>query len=111
MNLSQYSVPDLIKLHHEIELELRKRHAADPAATEYHLRDLAEEWGAAVANLLDGAATKRDAPPLATRLYQHPLNPRLTWNGTGAKPPWIRQWEISGHKLSELEIQPGGPSR
>jgi DNA-binding protein H-NS len=109
MNLGQHSVPDLIKLHHEIEQELRKRHASDPETTEYHLRNLADEWGTAVADLLDGSATRQRAAARPARLYQHPLNPRLTWDGTGAKPPWVRQWEVGGHKLSELEIQPNKP--
>lgn len=109
MNLNQHSVPDLIKLHHEIERELRHRHASDPEGTEYHLRNLADEWGTAVADLLAGFATQPQASPKPAQLYQHPLNPRLTWNGTGAKPPWVRQWEVSGHKLSELEVQPHNP--
>jgi len=108
MNLSQHSIPDLIRLHQEIEHELRKRHARDPDTTEYHLRNLADEWGTAVAELLDGSATQQATSPRSTRLYQHPLNPRLRWDGTGAKPPWVRQWEVSGRKLSELEIQPHG---
>lgn len=106
MNLSQYSIPDLIKLHQDIKLELRKRHTDNPQETEYHLRNLASEWGAAVAELLDGSATRPTTSSRGTRLFQHPLNPRLTWDGTGAKPPWVQQWVTSGRELSELEVQP-----
>lgn len=107
MDLSRQSLRDLVELRRQIEEELRRRHARDPGNTEYHLRDLADEWGTAVADLLSGYASEsKHHPQVNPRRYQHPFDPRLTWSGTGAKPDWVRQWERSGHSLSELEVQP-----
>lgn len=107
MDLSRQSLSDLVGLRRQVEEELRRRHARDPEATEYHLRDLADEWGTAVADLLSGYASEsKHEPRQSTRLYQHPFDPRLTWSGAGAKPDWVRQWERSGHSLAELEVRP-----
>jgi DNA-binding protein H-NS len=107
MDLNGYSLRDLVGLRRQVEEEIRARHARDPEATEYHLRDLAQEWGTAVADLLSGFAPEnRAAAAKEQRRYQHPFDPRLTWSGTGAKPGWVREWESSGHSLSELEVRP-----
>lgn len=107
MDLSRYSLRDLIALRQQVEVEIRARHARDPETTEYHLRDLAREWGTAVADLMSGFApeTHEEAPKQQLQ-YQHPFDPRLTWSGTGAKPDWVREWESKGHSLSELEVRP-----
>lgn len=107
MDLSNYSLRDLVGLRQQIEAEIHARHARDPEATEYNLRDLADEWGTAVADLLSGnAAESRFSERRDVHRYQHPFDPRLTWDGTGAKPGWVRQWETSGHNLADLERQP-----
>jgi DNA-binding protein H-NS len=107
MDLGKQSLRDLVGMRRQVEEELRRRYARDPETTEYHLRDLADEWGIAVADLLSGYASESKTSPRAdARRYQHPFDPRLTWSGTGAKPDWVRQWERSGHSLSELEVRP-----
>jgi DNA-binding protein H-NS len=105
MDLNSYSLRDLVDLRRQVEAEIRARHARDPEATEYHLRDLAREWGMAVADLMSGFAPEtREKVYRDQGRYQHPFDPRLTWSGTGAKPGWIREWESSGHSLSELDV-------
>lgn len=107
MDLSRQSLRDLVELRRQVEEELRRRHARNPEATEYHLRDLADEWGTAVADLFSGYVSESKPPTHSEeRYYRHPFDPRLTWSGTGAKPHWVRQWETSGHSLSELEVRP-----
>lgn len=104
MDLSNYSLRDLVSLHQRIAQEIQARRARDPEATDYHLRNLADEWGTAVADLLSGGAVEAGyfRRP-GSQHYQHPFDPRLTWDGTGAKPGWVRQWEMSGHSLADLE--------
>lgn len=117
MNLHNYSLNELVRLRTEatdamlrrqVEDEIRRRHTSAPEETEYHLRDLAREWGTAVADLMSGFApeTRLESEHVPQR-YQHPFDPRLTWSGNGAKPGWVREWEASGHSLSELnpEVQ------
>jgi DNA-binding protein H-NS len=113
MNLNSYSLQDLVKLRREatdeelrreVDEEIRARHTRDPESTEYHLRDLAREWGTAVADLMSGFAPEnRDEVKPERHRYEHPFDPRLTWSGIGAKPGWVREWEAKGHSLSELE--------
>lgn len=107
MDLSNYSLRDLVSLHQQIEHEIQARRARNPEATDYHLRNLADEWGTAVADLLSGNAAEAHFPERRdVQRYQHPFDPRLTWDGTGAKPGWVRQWETSGHSLADLERRP-----
>lgn len=118
VNLHNYSLNELVRLRTEatdemlrrqVDDEIQRRHARAPEETEYHLRDLAREWGTAVADLMSGFApeTRHDAEHVPQN-YQHPFDPRLTWNGHGAKPGWVREWEASGHSLSELSAEAPG---
>jgi DNA-binding protein H-NS len=36
------------------------------------------------------------------RLYQHPANKGLTWNGKGQKPGWLRELEREGGTAVEM---------
>lgn len=39
--------------------------------------------------------------------YRHPLNPNITWSGSGKRPNWFVAYRNGGGNVEDLKIKPG----
>ncbi len=100
MDFKSHSIDELIKIRRGIDDELRARHARNEEETESAVRSAAQTWGYIADELIFGIMPEvRRAEGIR---YQHPTDPRLTWDGNGARPDWVRDWLNAGRSLDDL---------
>lgn len=103
MDLTKYSSQELNQLKKDIDKELRKRRRQDVKEAQKELKQVAEKYGLAVADLVTGTSAKSSKGSGAVR-FRHPDDPSKGWSGRGRKPAWIKEWEAKGRSLEDLRV-------
>ena len=96
MNFRSHSLVDLLKMRRAVDEELKARHEQEPEKTESTLHQIARQWGYAIDSVLFGL--NQPVPR-----YRHPMDGRITWDGNGEAPGWVRDWLKQGRSLEELK--------
>lgn len=103
MDLTTYSSQQLNQLKKDIDKELRKRRRQDVKEAQKELKQVAEKYGLAVADLVTGTSPK-PTKSTGTVRFRHPEDPSKGWSGRGRKPGWIKEWEAKGRSLDDLRV-------
>ncbi|SMC18252.1 DNA-binding protein H-NS [Andreprevotia lacus DSM 23236] len=106
-DLSQYTLPELFQLQKDIAATIARRQVEDKKATLDLLKQLAQERGFDLKDLVGGAAA---AEPRAKQKgagvaqYRNPADASATWTGRGRKPLWVIEFLSNGGQLDQLKI-------
>lgn len=102
VDLSVFSLSQLLEIEARLPKELAKRRRAGLAAARRQIEAIAASVGVPLDELIAGpvSGAKGTRPPR----YGHPHDPALTWSGAGRKPFWVHDLLGSGYTLAQLEI-------
>lgn len=100
MDLSTYSLDQLISLKRDVEKEIAsfEKRALENARAE--LEKHAETLGYSLEQIMNTKAKRTKIAPK----YRDPNDPSQTWTGRGRKPIWILNQLDAGVQLKDLEI-------
>ncbi|SMC27729.1 DNA-binding protein H-NS [Andreprevotia lacus DSM 23236] len=105
-DLSQYTLPELYALQKEVTAQIARKQVTDKHDTLLALRQLAQDRGFDLHELLGAApAGKGNKPKTAgAAQYKNPADASQTWTGRGRKPQWVIDFLANGGELDTLKI-------
>ena len=105
INLAQYSLPELQQLQKDLADTIARRQIEDKKTTLEMLKQLAQERGFELGDLLGaGAAPRGKTKSAGVPLYRNPADASATWTGRGRKPQWVVDFLANGGQLDQLKI-------
>ncbi|MER5173964.1 H-NS histone family protein [Thioclava kandeliae] len=95
-DLRSLSFDDLLQLQKDVEVSIQNKRASDLVGfVERFLSEGAELGYSAqevVAKIVEKSDEKIHIPrksPKGKKVYHHPEDPKITWNGLGRRPSWV----------------------
>jgi DNA-binding protein H-NS len=89
MNIDTLTLPELKKLHKDVQRAIDSYEARQKATAVAELEALAKEHGFSLAELTGAAPAKAKTRAPAIAKYRNPMNPDETWSGRGRPPRWL----------------------
>ncbi|SMC28471.1 DNA-binding protein H-NS [Andreprevotia lacus DSM 23236] len=104
-DLSQYTLPQLYELQKEVSTRIANKQVTEKHATLVALRQLAQERGFDLHELLGAAPVAKGGKPkvVGTAQYKNPADASQTWTGRGRKPQWVLDFLANGGELDTLK--------
>lgn len=102
IDLSKFSLEELIELQNQIPKYINKARKAEKLALREHMEALAAESGFSLDEVVN-AQNKTQIGFIKAR-YRNPNDFDQTWSGKGKKPNWVKNYVKEGGKLEELLI-------
>lgn len=106
MDLSKYTLQELLALQKNLPAEIERRKAADKKTLMDDLHQRAAVAGFSLTELLGGAAKggAKKVASIGVAKYRNPADASQTWSGRGRKPLWVVDHLAAGGELDALSI-------
>lgn len=105
VDLSPYTLAQLLDIQARLPKELDKRRAQELTAARREVEEIARGLGMSVEELLAAPISGKvgTRPPM----YRHPDDNTITWSGSGRTPRWFKALIDSGMSAEQLLIDQG----
>lgn len=104
MDLTALTLVELKELQQRIPAEMKRREEAEKTAFLNEMRELAEQRGLSLDDLLGKPKKGPRAGGAVKVKYRHPNDATLQWTGRGRKPVWVQAWLDQGGALEALAV-------
>lgn len=108
MELAQYSLEQLLKLHDQISIEIDARRSQAKRAFIEDVERKAQELGLEMSELLSLTTKSKGKSAGGKKVlpkYKNPYNPSETWTGRGRRPLWVESALSNGMDMDAMLIK------
>lgn len=104
IDLSKFSLSDLIKLQNDIPKAIEKVKKTEKKVIRKQIEELAAESGFNLDELFDNKKKPQKKRGKVKPKYENPDNTDQTWTGRGRMPLWVQDHLASGGEKDDLLI-------
>jgi DNA-binding protein H-NS len=103
VEIDKLTTKELKELLATVDLAIASRQADDRANLKERFREMAEEAGLSLSDIVGGGGRTGKGRVVAAK-FANPENPSETWSGRGRQPNWLSAKLKSGAKLEDFRL-------
>jgi DNA-binding protein H-NS len=104
LDFESLSIEELTHILKEVSRIVDKRVVAEIGQNRLYAQKFAESVGLEVKDTRQNLKEKKGGSEKRTKIYKHPENDSLVWEGTGRKPKWLTDLLKSGRNLDDFRV-------
>src|SRR5205823_8758474 len=104
LDFESLSIEELTHILKEVSRIVDKRVVAEIGQNRLYAQKFAESVGLEVKDTRQNLKEKKGGSEKRTKIYKHPENDSLVWEGSGRKPKWLTDLLKSGRNLDDFRV-------